>query len=65
MGVVDEDEFFRRDGLTGTNLQYHLLVDLMVDDDWITTEESGRGVRPLQRLHNHFNGSTLSKMSYI
>lgn len=31
-------------GLTGTNLQYHLSVDLMVDDDW-TTGESKRGVR--------------------
>lgn len=43
--LVDEEEFFRMDGLTGTNLQYHLLGDLMVDDDWTTTGESGRGVR--------------------
>lgn len=34
------------DGLTGTSLQYHLLGDLMLDDDWTTTGESGRGVRP-------------------
>ena len=31
--VVGVEEFFRMDGLTGTNLQYHLLGDLMVDDD--------------------------------
>lgn len=29
--------------LTGTNLLYHLLGDLMVDDDW-TERESGRDV---------------------
>ena len=34
------------DGLTGTNLQYHLLGDLMVDDDWTTKGKSGRGIRP-------------------
>lgn len=45
MVEVGEEEFFRMDGLTGTNLQYHLLGDLMVDDDWTTTGESGRGVR--------------------
>lgn len=46
MVVVGEEEFFRMDGLTGTSLQYHLLGDLMVDDDWTPTGESGRGVRP-------------------
>lgn len=46
--VDGEEEFFRMDGLTGTNLQYHLLGDLMVDDDWTTTGESGRGVRPTE-----------------
>lgn len=44
--LVGEEVFFTLDGLTGTNLQYHLLGDLMVDDDWTTTGESGRGVRP-------------------
>lgn len=45
--VVGEEEFFRMDGLTGTNLQYHLLGDLMVDDVWTTTTgESGTGIRP-------------------
>lgn len=38
-----EEELFRMDGLTGTNFQYHLLGDLMVDDDWTKTGESGRG----------------------
>lgn len=44
--MVGEKKFYRMDGLTGTNLQYHLLGDLMVDDDWTTTGESWRGVRP-------------------
>lgn len=44
--VVGEEEVFGMDELTGTNLQYHLLGDLMVDDDWTTTGKSGRGVRP-------------------
>lgn len=43
--MIGEEVFFTLDGLTGTNLLYHLLGDLMVDDDWTTTEESGRGVR--------------------
>lgn len=30
--------------LTGTNLLYHLLGDLMADGDW-TQKESGRGIR--------------------
>lgn len=33
------------DRLTGTNLQYHLLGDLMADDDWTTPGESGTDVR--------------------
>lgn len=45
MVVVGKEEVFRMDGLTGTNLQYHLLGDLMVDDDWTTTGKSRRGVR--------------------
>lgn len=46
MGVVGKEEFFRMERLTGTNLQYHLLGDLMIDDDWTTPGESGTGVRP-------------------
>lgn len=44
--VFGEEDFFRMDGLTGTNLQYHLLGDLMEDVGWTKTGESGRGVRP-------------------
>lgn len=35
----------RMDELTGTNLQYHLLEDLMVDHDWIRGE-NGIHIRP-------------------
>lgn len=44
--MVGKVEFFRMDRLTGTNLQYHLLGDLMADDDLTTPGESGTGVRP-------------------
>lgn len=40
------ERVLRNDRLTGTNFQYHLLGDLMEDDDWTATRESGRGVRP-------------------
>lgn len=45
MMEVGKEGFFRMDRLTGTNFRYHLLGDLMVDDDWTTTGESGTGVR--------------------
>lgn len=35
-----------RTALTGTNFQYHLLGDLMEDDDWTETGESRRDIRP-------------------
>lgn len=44
--VMYEEEYCRVDGLTGTSLQYHLLGDLMVDDHWTPTGESGRCIRP-------------------
>lgn len=44
--VVLVKEKFCRTALTGTNFQYHLLGDLMVDDGWTQTGESRRDIRP-------------------
>lgn len=47
VGGVDQGDWcigIHQNALTGTNLQYHLSVDLRVDDDW-RTGESKRGVR--------------------
>lgn len=38
-------EKFCKTALTGTNFQYHLLGDLMVDDDWTETGESRRDIK--------------------
>lgn len=44
--VLVKDKFCRN-GLTGTNFQYHLLGDLMMMiDDWTETGESRRDIRP-------------------
>lgn len=43
VGGVAEEVFLRVNGLTGTNLQYHLLGDLMVDHEW-TRRESGTSI---------------------
>lgn len=42
VGGFAEKVFFSVSGLTGTNLQYHLLGDLMMDDDRTTSKENVR-----------------------
>lgn len=42
VGGFVEEVFLSMSRLTGTNLQYHLLGDLMVDDDRTTTGENVR-----------------------
>lgn len=42
VGGFVEEVFFSMSRLTGTNLQYHLLGDLMMDDDRTTTGENVR-----------------------
>lgn len=39
--------------LTGTNFRYHLLGDLMVDDDWTETGDSRTDIRP-SRTFSYF-----------
>lgn len=51
--VVLVKEKFCRTALTGTNFQYHLLGDLMADDDWAETGDSRRDIRP-SRTFSYF-----------